>query len=269
MQISIRLFLVLSLMSVLQGRGLWAQPYPSDIQRIVEKNKIVVAMIAKDFPPILMTGDDGRPKGFEVRLAQDIAKELGVKLEFVRKSQTFDNVVEIVAKKEADLGISFLTINVRRAKMVNFSQPYLVVRLALSINRRQLLTQNKKHPLQNIRETTATIGVLRGSAIVDLAQANFPHASLKEFDSLEDMIEAATKGEIFAMLGSDFLIKLYFKENPSTALHLDIRVLEDLQNPIAIAVRPDSPHLLSWINVYLFTKGLHLTTHELLDKLNQ
>jgi polar amino acid transport system substrate-binding protein len=268
MQISIRLFLFVSLMSVLQGRGVWAQPYPSDIQKIVEKNKIVVAMIAEDFPPILMTGADGCPEGFEVRLARDIAKELGVKVEFVRKSKTFDNIVEMVAKKEADLGISLLTINVRRAKIVSFSQPYLVLRFVLSINRRQLLTQNKKHPWQNIRETTATIGVLRGSANVGLAQVNFPHASLKEFDSWKEMVEAATKGEIFAILSSD-LIKIYFKENPSTALHLEIRVLEDLQNPIGIAVHPDSPHLLSWINVYLFTKGLHLTTDEFLEKLKQ
>ncbi len=228
----------------------------------------MVAMIAQDFPPILKTGDDGRPQGFEIRLARDIAKELGVEVEFVRKSQTFDNVVEMVAQKEADLGISFLTINVRRAQMVYFSQPYLVQRFALSINRRQWLTQTKKQPWQNIKETKATIGVMRGSANVRLAQANFPHASLKEFDSWEEMIQAATKGEILAALTSD-LIKLYFREHPSAALHLEIRVLEDLQNPIGIAVRPDSPHLLAWINVYLFTKGVHLTTDELLDRLKQ
>jgi polar amino acid transport system substrate-binding protein len=265
----IRWFLLLSLTSVLGGLGAWAQPFPKDIQRIVARQKITVALLAADYPPMLMTGVDGSPQGFDVRLARNIAKELGVEVEFTRKSPTFDDVVQQVAAKQADLGISLLTITPSRARMVYFSRPYLTLHLALLTNRRQMLLENKKFPGQDIRNTRATIGALRGSTNVLAAQENFPRASLQEYDSFADEVAALQKGEILAFLDEDIVIQRYLKENPGAAVNLHIHVLQDLPEFIGIAVRADSPHLLAWINVYLLTQGLPLTTSELLEKLNE
>jgi polar amino acid transport system substrate-binding protein len=265
----IRWFLLLILASLLLGFGARAQPFPRDIQRILQKKKITVAIIAANYPPIFMTGADGRPQGFDARLAKDIAKELGVGVEFIRTSPTFDGVVQQVADKQADLGISLLSVTPYRAKMIYFSQPYLTLHLALLVNRRQGLLEEKKFPGQDIKNTTAAIGAVRGSFYVRSARKNFPRASLKEYDSFADEVAAVQKGEIFAFLDEDIVIKRYLQENPGAAVNLEIHVLQDLPDFIAIAVRPDSPHLLAWINVYLLTRGLHLTTGELLNKINK
>jgi polar amino acid transport system substrate-binding protein len=265
----IRWVLLLSLTSGLCGLGAWAQPFPKDIHRILRRQKIRVAMLAADYPPMLMTGVDGSPQGFDVRLARNIAKELGVEVEFARQSPTFDEVVRQVAAKQADLGISLLTITPARAQMVYFSRPYLTLHLALLTNRRQMLLENKKFPGQDIRDTRATIGVLRGSTYVLAAQENFPRASLKEYDSFADEVAALQKGEILAFLDEDIVIQRYLKKNPGAAVNLHIQVLQDLPEFIGIAVRADSPHLLAWINVFLLTRGLPLTTSELLNRLSK
>lgn len=265
----IRLLIVLMSLTVVTASLGWGQLYPADIQRILERKKIVVAMVAADYPPLFRKGEGGRLEGFDVGIAQDIAKKFGVDLEINRQSQTFDDAVEMVAKGEADLGISNLSINLPRAKMVYFSHPYLILRHALLINRLQLLTLSKEFSVPEISKTTATIGVLRESAYAPLARSIFPRAVLEEFDSFEDMVAAVVKGKVFAVFNNDLFLKRYLRMHPSAALILEIQVLEDLKDPIAIAVRPDSPHLLSWVNVYLNTQALSLSADELLNKFDK
>ncbi|MEJ2671416.1 MAG: ABC transporter substrate-binding protein [Deltaproteobacteria bacterium] len=259
--------LILSLTPVAFALQAWAQPFPHDIQRILQNQKIVVAMVAADNFPRLATGTNERPQEFEARLARNIAQAFGVKAEFVRTSPTFDGVIRQVADKQADLGISLLTITPHRAKMVYFSTPYLTMHLALLVNRRQRLLEQEKFPHQDIRNTTACIGVVRGSSNVLLAQKNFRRATLKEYDSFAAELAAVQKGKCFALLDDDIIIKRFLKENPSAAVNLEIDVLQDLPDFVGIAVRPDSPHLLAWINVFLMTQGIHFTSDELLNKL--
>ncbi len=246
-----------------------AQPFPQDIQRIMAAKKIRVAMLATDYPPFLWTGADGRLEGFDVQLARNLAQEFGVQVVFVRTAATFNSVVQQVAEKKADLGISLLTISPDRVKKVYFSNPYLTMHMALLVNRRQMLLEQQKFPQRHLRNTTASIGVLKGSAYTLTAEESFPHATLKKFDSVAEELEAVEKGEILGVLDDDILIKRFLKAHPGAAVNLDMHVFEDLPDFVGIAVRPDSPHLLAWINAYLLTKGPHLTTSEFLDKFSQ
>jgi proton glutamate symport protein len=49
-------------------------------------------------------------------------------------------------------------------------------------------------------------------------------------------------------------------------LRLDLVAIEDLSDPINIAVRPDSPHLLAWIDTYLLIQAPALSARTLLDR---
>jgi polar amino acid transport system substrate-binding protein len=258
--------LVVSLATLAGGLQGWAQPFPKDIQRIVTARKIRVAMLAPDIPPFIMTGADGRLHGFDVELARNLAREFGVKLELVRTATTFNGIVQQVAEKHADLGISLLTISPDRLQLVYFSTPYLTMHMALLVNRRERLLWEKKFPRQALRNTTASIGVLKGSAYILTAQQSFPRATLKKYDSIADELAAVQKGEILGMLDDDIVIKGFLKTHPGAAVNLNVQVFEDLPDYVGIAVRPDSPHLLAWINSYLLTQGLHLTSSEILKK---
>ena len=264
-----RWVLLVSLTTLALSLKAGAQPFPQDIQRILTAKKITVAMLATDFPPFLWTGADDRLQGFDVQLARNIAREFGVKLELVRTAATFNGIVEQVAEKQADLGISALTINPDRVKKVYFSNPYLTMHAALLVNRRQLLLEQEKFPRRDLRNTTASIGAMKGSSYILAAQQSFPRATLKKCDSIADELAAVQKGEILGMLDDDIVIKRFFRGHPGAAVSLDMHVFEDLPDFIGIAVRPDSPHLLAWINSYILSKGLHLTSSEILEKFSQ
>lgn len=265
----IRLSLIVILATVAVCLQAWAQPFCEDIQRILDRQKITVAILAVDYPPFFMTGADGRLLGFDVQLVNNIAQELDVKVEFLRTATTFDGVVRQVAEKQADLGISVLSITPDRAQMVYFSTPYVIVHSALLVNRRLWLVEHSKFPGQDIKNATAALGVVRGTSHVRMARKTFPRATLKEYASLEEEVAAVKKGECLAVLEDDFVIRRYLKQNPGAAVDLHMHVLKDQLDYIGIAVRPDSPHLLAWLNAYLLTNGPHLTGSEGLDALDK
>lgn len=260
------LLLILTLVAVSLPGG--AQPFPADIQRLLDQRKITVAVLAVDYPPFLITGADGRLQGFDARLARAIAQELGVEVEFMRTAATFDDVVRQVAARQADLGLSLLTITPYRAQLVYFSTPYLTMHPTLLVNRRLWLLAHKNFPGQDIRNTSATIGVVSGSSLVRTARQIFPRATLKEYASLAEEVAAARKGESFAVLADDLVVQGFLKDNPGVAVDLYTHVIKDLLDYIGIAVRPDSPHLLAWLNAYLLANGLNLTSGQFWEKLS-
>src|ERR1043166_3923931 len=82
---------------------------PQEIKRIINAGKIVVAMHRDDRVPFFMHDGSGNFIGYDVEIANDIAKKLGVKVEFLRTAKFYDDVVTQIEKGEADLGISKLS----------------------------------------------------------------------------------------------------------------------------------------------------------------
>ena len=73
--------------------------------------------------------------GLDVELIKGFAQKLGVKVSFLRTADSLDDVVSMVAKGEADLGISKLSITFNRTTKVLFTKPYIKLRKALIVNR--------------------------------------------------------------------------------------------------------------------------------------
>ena len=109
-----------------------------DIQRIVERGKIIVAVFFEDVPPFFMHNKKGEFTGIDVEIAQDIANKLGVEVEFNRSPETFDEIVDVVANHEADVAISLLSDTLNRAMRVRFSDSYVELHQTLLINRLEL-----------------------------------------------------------------------------------------------------------------------------------
>ena len=53
----------------------------ADIRQVQERGSLRVGLVAKDIPPLLITGSDGQPAGIEVTMANGLARRLGVKVQ--------------------------------------------------------------------------------------------------------------------------------------------------------------------------------------------
>lgn len=234
-------------------------PFP-DIQRILDAGVVRVAILARDVPPMIMTDRDGRPAGAEAELARDLAQKLGVEVDFLRSAETYDGVIDQVATKEADLGISFLSSGVARALRVYFSRPYIRQSGRLFYNRAALARIKRDFEIASLREIPGSaavsaleIGVLEGSIYQSILEEDFADLRVKYFPSLPELMRAVREDRLFAGVHGGLQIDYFMHRHPSTAIY--VAVDPELRRPsdISIAIRPDAPGLLQWVNVYLAT----------------
>lgn len=240
-----------------------------DMKRIMSRGTITVALLNKDLYPFFMTTKEGRLTGFDIDLARDIASRLGVKVEFNRKANTFDEVIDIVAKKEADLGISYLTATLNRAKRVHFTRPYLNVKNYLLVNRKGLGSQRGLSVGEIANRRGIKILAEEGSSYIDFSSRIFPLAKIVSHKDRERAIRAVLNNEAFALYEAEEFIKTLFKKSPELYLYLDYLVIDDVKDLISIAVHWENLHLLAWFDLYLKTEWSDVTIDDILKKYPQ
>jgi ABC-type amino acid transport substrate-binding protein len=270
----VRVILVIWLL-FMSINGAFASPESSfpDIQRILDNGKLRVAILATDAPPMIMTDRNGKLTGLEIDLAHDIGNKLGVDVEFIRTSETYDGVVGVVARAEADLGISFLSSGVQRAKWVLFSQPYVTQNRRVVYNRASFTRLRRNLRIASIAqlaetEAAATLefGVLADSINEWMLKRYLPQFALKRYDSLPDIITDVKEGRIFGGLHGELQIEYYMRRNPETAIYVALEPRARQPSDISIAVRPDAPNLLQWVNVYLANHVGLLESNEIVER---
>jgi polar amino acid transport system substrate-binding protein len=238
---------------------------PPDIDRILKRGKLVVALLDQDNSPFFMTNTDGELAGLDVQLAKDLADQLGVNLVFNRSAKTFDQVVQTVYRLEADLAISKLSRTLNRTKTVRFTRPYVTMRQGLLVNRLHIAQQaNGRTMAEVIRDLHGKVGVLRGSSYVGFTHKKFPHAEVVEFPTWAAVVDAVIRGEVLATYRDELEVKKIILSKPDAALQFQTIALTDTQDAIAIAMPWDSQHLLALVDQYLETMQVHHTADSLL-----
>src|SRR5258706_4471327 len=88
----------------------------------IKKAGVVKIAVPQDFPPFGSVGKDMKPQGYDIDVAELIAKALGVKIEIVPVDS--GNRIPYLQTKKVDLVISSLGKNPDREKVIDFSVAY-------------------------------------------------------------------------------------------------------------------------------------------------
>jgi polar amino acid transport system substrate-binding protein len=240
-----------------------------DIARIINRGELVVAMVAMDTPPFFYVKDNALV-GLEVDLAKDLAKELNVTIRFNRDAKSFNEVVDIVSRQEADLGISKLSSTLTRAQKVHFSSPYLTLSHGFILNRVRFAEYARDRTLPvAIRQFKGSIGVIAKSAWTDYAKRYFPNANVREYPSWAEVLKAVNSGEVIGAYRDEFEVKRVLREDQTASLTLRTVTFKDLDDPLAIAVGLADPTLLEFVNLYLNQSNKKLTIDKVLNALEK
>jgi polar amino acid transport system substrate-binding protein len=262
--------------------------YPPDIQRIITRKKLIVALPASDHPPFFwFDAKKKKLRGFDIELAEQIAVRLGLGakgVEYNRDARTFNDVAEVVRSRKADLAICKLSATLSRSKKLLFTEPYAILRKGLLLNRLRFARLKRgRTPGEAIRNFGGRIAVIAGSSYEGYAHDMF----LKNKDDAAEKkrkiapkkdwaaaVRAVESGEVDAAFRDELEIKKIFRQRPDAALRLQSVVFKDTRDPIAIAVPWQSTHLHSWLQQFLrkhFSEHLRsgktrITADELLDR---
>lgn len=240
--------------------------HPS-IARIIEKNELVVATIASDYPPFLWTDNQGNIKGYEAFLAQNLADALGVKLRFLRYSNNYTHLQNAIIKRKADIIISTYSKTLERAKYLNFSNPYFKPSYGFMVNTRELVRHDVKNNLVDfLSNNSMKIGIFAGSANIKKLKNLFPKAEIIEISIHENeknlyatpydkFIDMVLKGEIFAYFGADIYFAMQYENNAELNLFTKSYAFNDIKDSFVIGIHKEDYGLQSFINIYLETMG--------------
>jgi len=239
-----------------------AQPAPPDppvlpdLKPIMDRGKLIVALRSEDGAPVVSTDATGALVGVDVDLARAIARQLGVELEFRREARTSDQVVDTVARKEADIGMGLLSIRAEWAMHVLFTRPYTRQAIAAFVNRKRAVALfGGRCPTQTairaLARQSGQIGIQRQSAMAGWLREGVPDAQPQEYDSLHDLFEAALAGNVLLTIQGEIGARALLHAQPGALIHLQLCVFDTAPDLISIAVRPDAPGLARWIDAFL------------------
>ncbi|RAI43291.1 substrate-binding periplasmic protein [Rhodoplanes roseus] len=223
----------------------------SDLGGILSRGVLRVALPAFDSPPFFETRD-GDVAGFDIDIARRIAAELGVDVEFLRGAASFNEVVDVVARGEADIAVCKLSRTLPRARRVIFTRPYVLLKHALVLNRIRFaeIAQGRDAPVV-LRDYRGSLAVIADSAFAEFARRNFPKAEIQAFPDWDSVLAAVRSGRVAAAYRDELEIKRMLVEHASASLMLRTVTLGDLTDSISMAVPASSPHFAAWLDLFI------------------
>jgi polar amino acid transport system substrate-binding protein len=245
--------------------------YSKDIQDIITKGKLIVAILKTDNPPFFMRTPEGKLEGIDIEISNKIAKELGVTLEINRTAHTYDEVINLVASGKVDIGVSKLSYTDERAKKVLYTKPYAVFRKAMLVNRLVYAGIKKRRDAKSLIElfskTDSKIGVVKKSSYIDFAKSLFPYASIMEVETWDPQgLKWLLEGKLLALFRDEIETRKFLLSRPEANLKLLSLIIKSQEDSIRMVVPLGQLHLLFWVNGFLETNHIKYNADMILEK---
>ena len=163
----------------------------------VKERGVLRAGVKNDAPYLGFVDDRGNLAGFEIDLVTDLAKRLGVKVEF--EPVKASNRVQLLQQKRIDLIIATVSHYRSRDKVVDFSIPYLYTP--------QTLLVRKDSGIKTMADLAGKrVGVDAGSGAVKKVPEAQPKAIVQAFQGWPEAFFALERGTVDAVATDNILL---------------------------------------------------------------
>lgn len=209
----------------------------NSLDKIMQAQVIRVANTQAS-PPWSMLGDDNKPTGYDVAVAQELAKRMGIaKVQFV--ADIYKNFVSGLKTDKYDLVMNDLTPTTERMKQIDFSVPYGVEQFRIFVH---------KKDTDIVDQATLAgkrVGATSGSSNETWSRAHLLKSDIRTYDNGSLLFSDLAIGRIDAVIISHFGGMRYAEaKNVPTK-----EVGEPLTYQLAAAgLAKDQPALLAAVN---------------------
>lgn len=179
--------------------------------------------------------DKNKIVGIDVDIANQIAKDMGKKLEI--DNMEFNSVVTSVETGKDDMGVAGITDTAEREKQVAFSEPYY--------DASQVIVVKKGSPIAGQDDLKGkTISVQKGTTGDDLAKKLVGDKNVSRFNASAEAALAVSQGKVDAFIIDSFPAQMFVKQY--SGLTIVGQPLES--DKYCIAVKKGNTALLQQIN---------------------
>ena len=214
----------------------------STLNKIVE-NKVLRVGLDAGYMPFEMTNKQGKIVGFDVDMAKQMAKVMGVELEIVNTA--WDGIIPALVTDKFDIIMSGMTLTSQRNLQINFAEPYIVIGQSLLV-RKGLEDQIKSYKDLNNEQYTI---VSKLGTTGDLAAKKYlSKAKLNLFETESEAALEVVNGKADAMIYDLPFNAIYSSQNPGKLTHLDEPFTYE---PLAWGIRKGDPDFENWLNNFM------------------
>jgi polar amino acid transport system substrate-binding protein len=192
-----------------------------------------------DFPPYGILNANNEPDGYDTTVAKMLADDLGVKINLV--PVTGPNRIPFLLSGQVDILVSSLAITPARAEQVDFSNPYAAIRIGVMAEAE--LDISSADDLDGV-----SVAVARASGQDTTITEIAPEGTvIRRFDDDVSAVQALLSGQVQAIGASNTVMTQIRHVKPG---EFDEKFTLK-QFRLAVAVTPDAPDLLAYVNEFL------------------
>jgi polar amino acid transport system substrate-binding protein len=215
----------------------------STLEQITKRGQLRVGFEA-GYLPFEMADKKGRFIGFDIDMAKEMAKAMGVK--FVPVNTAWDGIIPALITKKFDIIISGMTATQQRNLKINFADPYIIVGQTILLNKKNAGKVTSYKDLNDPKYTVASkLGTTGEQAIKRL----IPKAKYKSFESESEAALEVLNGKADATIYDlPFCATFMAQQGAGKLIFLDEPFTFE---PLAWAIRKGDPDFMNWLNNFL------------------
>lgn len=236
----------------------------TQVDKIKAAGKLVIGTSA-DYPPYefhkMINGKD-EIVGFDIMIANEIAKDLGVKLEI--KDITFNGLLEALKQDKVDFVIAGMTPTEERAKEVDFTKVYYKAVQAIMVRTED---KDKYKSLEDLKGKK--VGVQMATIQEELAKEQITGAEVKSLGKITDLVLELKNKKVDALVIELPVATSYADKNKDlTVSGLKFKD-ENQEKGNAIAVKKNSPEFVEALNKVLDKLAASKTVDKFVTEANE
>ncbi|MGF9700460.1 transporter substrate-binding domain-containing protein [Paenibacillus sp. MABNR03] len=212
----------------------------NELEQIKSAGTIKVGMMGT-YRPYNFLNENKEMDGFDADIAREVAKRLGVEVEFV--SQEFSGLTPSLQSKKIDAVISQMTITDERKQALDFSDPYITNQVKIIVK----TDNNDITKLEDFKGKTIGVGLgtndetyLRNEVLPKVGDF-----TIKTYDDVITSLKDLDAGRIDATINNLYALKPIVDSNGFKIKAVGEPIKSD---QAGIAVRKNNPELVAALN---------------------
>lgn len=220
------------------------------------KKRGVVRVGFDTFRPWAMKAKNGNYVGFEIQVAEALAADMGVKVEFMPTA--WDGIIPALLTGRFDIIIGSMGITAERQKRVVFTDPYAFSGMAIAAS---LKSAPGLGLIEDFNKKGMRVAVKSGTTAAIVAKKLLPEADIVEFDDEGQTAQELRSGKAQALVSSAPYPAELALHNPKE-IYVPVPGTLTLE-PCGMALHPGNasalPALNAWIAARFADKWLNTT----------
>lgn len=201
----------------------------------IKKRGVLRVAVFGDLPPYGWVDDHGNRVGYDVRLARQMAKDMGVKVKFTQVNA--NNRVDTLNSNKADIVLANFTQTPERKQVVDFAKPYMKVSVGV--------ISPKNAPITSASQLKGKSLIVNKGTTAENYFTKKGGVDLLKFDSKTQQFNAFKNKRAAALADDNSYLYAWVKKNPNYTV--GIKNIGPNQF-IAPAVKKGNKSLLNWMN---------------------